>query len=104
MPVEHMPAAPTAIRAAPKHAQDTAALESAVFFAAHLKADHKAHATTKLSSHYFVQSATRLRQQRRQEISEGRVVEELDRLGGPRPHLRVALAGALKLMGDRVGA
>ncbi|CAK0825075.1 unnamed protein product [Prorocentrum cordatum] len=105
MPIELIQAVmPTVIRALLKNAQSTAALKSAVFPAAHLEADHELCTTMKLTGHYFFQEAARLRQQRRQEPIEGRVVEELAELGVPRPHLWLALAGALLHMGDKVGA
>ncbi|CAK0906826.1 unnamed protein product, partial [Prorocentrum cordatum] len=82
MPIELTQAVmPTAIRAALKNAQNTVALESTVFSEAHLRADHEVRATMKLKGQSFVQETTRLRQQHRQEISEGRIVEELGKLG-----------------------
>ena len=105
MPIEMVQALmPVILRSVLHTRQGLAALESTVFNIAHLTADHEVCQAMRLTGRYFVQEATRLRQQHRQELQNGVRIEELEKLGVPHPHLWLTLVGALQQQGDRVGA
>eukprot|EP00959_Pyramimonas_sp_CCMP1952_P250080 5227898-Pyramimonas_sp.AAC.1 len=85
---------PVVTRVRLRNMQGIAALESTVYMIAHIQADHAVAQAMQLTGKYFVQEATRLRRDHKDDLRAGNPVEALEKLGVPHPHLWLALVGA----------
>ncbi|CAK0875797.1 unnamed protein product [Prorocentrum cordatum] len=95
---------PALVRMTLRNTQSIAALEATAFHHIHLEKKHQICQAMRITSQFFVQEATRLRRENAQALREKAKVPELDALGVPRPHLWLALLGAVRQQGERVGA
>ena len=86
-----------------RNLQGMAALEAAVYHQVHLDKEHDVSKAMRLTGRYFVDVAMRLRKDYADKLRAGEKIPELDNLGVPRPHLFLALAGAVAQQGEKIG-
>ncbi|CAK0883839.1 unnamed protein product, partial [Prorocentrum cordatum] len=95
---------PALVRAALKNAQGLAALEAAIYHIMHLDRDHQGRMAMRATAKYYVDEANSIRRDSQQQLRDHQPAPELDALGVPHPHLRLALVGGVAQQGERIGA
>ncbi|CAK0889547.1 unnamed protein product, partial [Prorocentrum cordatum] len=94
---------PVLARLALRHEHSINRLEAASYRRAQMPSKHDVIKAMQLTAKFHGSEAARLRKDNAQALAAGQLVQALEDLGIPHPHVLLALVGALIAQGDKIG-